>query len=78
MRRRNAEPFKGQYYSINGKRKFDRRKNRRIEAAIKGKEVKPDREGTIKFLVDFDDLGEPVAEIAKRRKEAQKKTHPKR
>lgn len=72
MRRRNAEPFKGQYYSINGMRNFLRQKSRRIEAALAGKEVKPDREGATRFLVDFDSIGEPVAEIAK------KKTHPKK
>ena len=72
MRQRNAEPFKGQYYSIRGMRNFQRQKNRRIEAAAEGKEVKPDRKGVMQFLVDFDAIGEPVAEIAK----AQKKTHP--
>ena len=74
MRQRNAEPFKGQYYSIRGMRNFQRQKNRRIEAAAEGKEVKPDRKGVMQFLVDFDAIGEPVAEIAK----AQKKTHPKK
>ena len=74
MRQRNAEPFKGQYYSIRGMRNFQRQKNRRIEAAAEGKEVKPDRKGAMQFLVDFDALGEPVAEVAK----AQKKTHPKK
>lgn len=72
MRQRNAEPFKGQYYSNRGMRNFQRQKNRRIEAAAEGKEVKPDRKGVMQFLVDFDAIGEPVAEIAK----AQKKTHP--
>lgn len=72
MRQRNAEPFKGQYYSIRGMRNFQRQKNRRIEAAAEGKEVKPDRKGVMQFLVDFDAIGEPVAEIVK----AQKKTHP--
>ena len=74
MRQRNAEPFKGQYYSIRGMRNFQRQKNRRIEAAAEGKEVKPDRKGAMQFLVDFDAIGEPVAEVAK----AQKKTHPKK
>ena len=74
MRQRNAEPFKGQYYSIRGMRNFQRQKNRRIEAAVEGKEVKPDRKGAMQFLVDFDAIGEPVAEVAK----AQKKTHPKK
>lgn len=74
MRQRNAEPFKGQYYSIRGMRNFQRQKNRRIEAAVEGKEVKPDRKGATRFLVDFDAIGEPVAEVAK----AQKKTHPKK
>ena len=74
MRQRNAEPFKGQYYSIRGMRNFQRQKNRRIEAAAEGKEVKPDRKGVMQFLVDFDAIGEPVAEVAK----AQKKTHPKK
>ncbi len=74
MRQRNAEPFKGQYYSIRGMRNFQRQKNRRIEAAAEGKEVKPDRKGAMQFWVDFDALGEPVAEVAK----AQKKTHPKK
>lgn len=74
MRQRNAEPFKGQYYSIRGMRNFQRQKNRRIEAAAEGKEVKPDRKGAMQFLVDFDALGAPVAEVAK----AQKKTHPKK
>ena len=74
MRQRNAEPFKGQYYSIRGMRNFQRQKNRRIEAAAEGKEVKPDRKGAMQFLVDFNDIGEMVAEIVK----AQKKTHPKK
>ncbi|NLW61364.1 MAG: hypothetical protein GX056_03015, partial [Synergistaceae bacterium] len=72
MRQRNAEPFRGQFYSIRGMRNFQRQKNRRIEAAAEGKEVKPDRKGVMQFLVDFDAIGEPVAEIVK----AQKKTHP--
>ena len=55
-------------------RNFQRQKNRRIEAAAEGKEVKPDRKGVMQFLVDFDAIGEPVAEVAK----AQKKTHPKK
>ena len=57
MRQRNAEPFKGQYYSIRGMRNFQRQKNRRIEAAAEGKEVKPDRKGAMQFLVDFDAIG---------------------
>ena len=74
MRQRNAGQYKGQYYSIRGMRNFDRQKNRRIKAGLEGREVKPDRKGAMQFLVDFDDIGETVAEIVK----AQKKTHPKK
>lgn len=67
MRRCQNGPFAGQWYSKIAKRNFDRQKNRRIKAAINGKEVKPNRKNTMRFLVDFDDIGRPVAEVAQER-----------
>lgn len=68
MWRRKKEPYMGHYYHWNNMRRFNEQKRKRIAAAVRGEAVKDDRKGRTDFLVEFDEIGEPVAVIAERRK----------
>lgn len=69
MSKRTEAPFKGELYAKESKKKFEQQKRARVLALEQGKAVKEDRKGRTEFLVDFDEIGDPVEVIVARRRE---------